>query len=264
MSNTFNINRFGWLLKKTILERPAQLMGLSVLTLALSFVTYALVKILGGIEDAQNASFMIGLIGGGCFLAAFVYNQFTSNASGSSFLTLPASQFEKWLCGVVITGVCYLALFLVFFRLMDIGFVSVYHNSLDPQSPFYKDQYEAVKIFAYNEFIADKAFIMFFNFAGAMLVGSLYFNKAPFIKVALIVCGICMGLFMLNILIASLFLNNVQTAFPYYLVWVWVGKERGRLELPDNILAITSITFHYLIPGILWGLAYLRLREKEF
>jgi hypothetical protein len=264
MNNTFNTRRFGWLLKKTLLERPAQLMGLSLLTLSLSFVTYALVKMLGGIDDAQNSSFMIGLIGGGCFLASFVYNQFSSNASGSSFLTLPASQFEKWLCGVVITGVCYLALFLVFFRLMDMAFVSVYHNSLDPQSPFYKDQYEAVKIFAYNEFIADKAFMMFFNFAGAMLVGSLYFNKAPFIKVALFVCGICMGLFLLNLFIAGLFIKNVQTAFPYFLVWVQLGKDRGRLELPGNIISIVSLIFHYFIPALLWGLAYLRLKEKEF
>ncbi len=264
MNNTFNVSRFGWLLKKTILERPAQLMGLSLLTLSLSFVTYALVKLLGGIEDAQNASFMIGLIGGGCFLASFVYNQFSSNASGSSFLTLPASQFEKWLCGVFITGVCYLAMFLVFFRLMDLGFVSAYHSSLDPQSPFYKDQYEAVKIFNYYGFVADKCFVMFFNFAGTMLVGSLYFNKASFIKVALIVCAVCMGLFMLNIFIAGLFIRNVQTAFPYYLVWIWVGKERGRLELPESTLAVSSFMFHYLIPAILWGLAYLRLKEKEF
>jgi hypothetical protein len=264
MNNTFNMNRFGWLLKKTILERPAQLVGLSVLTLTLSFITYALVKILGGFEDAQNASFLVGLISGGCFLAAFVYSHFSSNASGSSFLTLPASQLEKWLCGVVITGVFYLLLFLLFFRVMDIGFVSLYHKSLDPQSPFYKDQYEAVKIFAYNEFIADKGFMMFFNFSGAMLVGSLYFNKAAFIKVALVVCGIWIGAFLLNLLIANLYFKDVQTAFPYYLVWIWVDKDRGRLELPENMLAINSLIFHSILPAILWGLALVRLKEKEF
>ena len=70
---------------------------------------YAFAKFTGGFEVAQNAAFLMGLIGGGCFLASFVYSHFSSNASGSSYLTLPASHFEKWLCGVIITGVLYVA-----------------------------------------------------------------------------------------------------------------------------------------------------------
>ena len=264
MNNSFNITRFGWLFKKTILERPAQLLGLTVLIFLLSFIIFFLVKILSGFEDAQNASFTTGLIGGGCFLASFVYGHFSSNADGSSFLTLPASQFEKWLCGVIITGICYTVLFLLFFRIMDTSFVSIYHNGLDPHNPFYKEQYDAIHVFAFDEFIAKKVFMMFFNFAGIMLVGSLYFNKAGFIKIALITCGICLGAFLLNLLIAQVIFTNVQTAFPYYLVWIWVDKERARLELPENTIRIINIFFQFIIPSLLWALAFLRLREKEF
>ncbi|MEP6746646.1 MAG: hypothetical protein ABJB86_02910 [Bacteroidota bacterium] len=264
MNNTFNVKRFGWLLKKTILERPAQLLGLTALSFLLSFIIYGIVRMMSDFEDAQNFSFLIGLIGGGCFLASFVFGHFTTNAAGSSFLTLPASLFEKWLCGVVITGVFYLFLYLLFFRLMDIGFVAVYHHGLDHKGPYFKEQYEAVRVLAYDEFIADKAFMMFFNFAGIMLVGSLYFNKAAFIKVALIGCGICLGAFLLNMLIANIFFKNVQTAFPYYLVWLMEGKERGRLELPEATLQIVHAFFKYIIPVILWALAFLRLKEKEF
>jgi hypothetical protein len=264
MNNTFNITRFGWLLKKTVMERPAQFFGLTALFFSISLLLYALVKVLAGFETAQFSSFMTGLIGGGCFLASFVYGHFSSNASGSSFLTLPASQLEKWLCGAVITGIYYVALFLLFFRIMDISFVSIYHKGLDVKGPFYKEQYEAVQVFPFNEFIAAKTFMMFFNFAGAMLLGSLYFNKAAFIKVALIACSICIGAFLLNLLIANAFFKQVQTAFPYYLVWIWEGEDRGRLELPGNVLHIINIFFLYVIPAILWGLAFLRLREKEF
>jgi len=264
MSNTFNITRMGWLLKKTILERPAQLLGLTLLSFLLSFIIYFLVKVLSGFEDGQNAAFVTGLIGGGCFLASFVNGHFSSNASGSSFLTLPASQFEKWLCGVIITGICYILLFLLFFRLMDTAFVSAYHNSLDVHSVFYKQQYEAVNIFPFNEFIAKKVYMMYFNFAGIMLLGSLYFNKAAFIKVALITCVVCVGLFLLNILIAQFSLPNVQTAFPYFMVWLWVGKQRARLELPEGTLRAIGILFQFIIPVFFWGLSLLRLREKEF
>lgn len=264
MNNIFSIKRFGWFFKKTILERPVQLLGFVVLALALDFLVYAFSKFTGGFEVAQNASFLLGIIGGGCLLASFVYSHFSTNASGSSFLTLPASQLEKWLCGIIITGVLYVAVFLLFFRIMDLVFISIYHNGLDPKGPFYKEMYDAVLPFPLNGFVAKKAYEMFLNFAGAMLVGSLYFNKAAFIKVALIACGFCFGAFLLNLFIANLFFKNVDNAFPYFLVWITVGKDRGRLELPGNILDTVSIFFQFIIPFILWSLAFLRLREKEF
>ncbi len=264
MNNLFNIKRFAWFLKKTILERPVQLAGFVLLILATDLLAYAFAKFTGGFEVAQNSSFLIGLIGGGCLLASFVFGHFSSNASGSSFLTLPASHFEKWLCGILITGAIYVAIFLLFFRTMDSIFVSIYHNSLDKNGPFYKEMYDAVQIYPFDGFVASRGFMMFFNFAGGMLVGSLYFNKASFIKVALIAVGFCFGAFMLNLFIANLFLKNVDNAFPYFLVWITVGKERGRLELPANILYMVNITFLYVLPIILWGLSFLRLREKEF
>ncbi len=264
MNNIFSNKRFGWFFKKTIMERPVQLVGFVVLTLALDLLIYAFAKFTGGFEVAQTSSFILGLVGGGCLLASFVYGHFSSNASGSSFLTLPASQLEKWLCGILITGILYVVIFLLFYRTMDLIFILIYHNSLDPKGPFYKEMYDAVQIFPFNGFVAGKAFEMFLNFGGGMLVGSLYFNKASFIKVALIACGFCFGAFLLNLFIANLFFKNVENAFPYYLVWITVGKDRGRLELPGNALSTVGITFQYIIPFILWGLAFLRLREKEF
>ncbi|CAN5214300.1 hypothetical protein BH11BAC6_BH11BAC6_04220 [soil metagenome] len=264
MNETFNITRFGWFFKKTILERPAQLIGLTVVCLAFSLLCYAFCKYTGGFEVAQNATFLLGLIGGGSFLASFVYAYFGTNAGGSSFLTLPASQFEKWLCGILITGVLYVAIFLLFFRFVDVTFISIYHNSLDPKSPFYKELYDSVQPFPYDGFVASRGYMMFTNFGGAMLVGSFYFNKAPFIKVALILCGLCFSAFLLNLLVANLFFDNVGSAFPYYLVWLDFNNDRGRLELPSNMLGVVNIVFQFILPAMLWILAYIRLREKEF
>ncbi|MEO7767021.1 MAG: hypothetical protein ABIS01_06325 [Ferruginibacter sp.] len=264
MNNTFNLKRAAWLLKKTVMERPVQLVGLLVLTMALDLLVYAFCKVTGGFEVAQNGAFLLGLIGGGCIMASTVYNHFSTNAGGSSFLTLPASHFEKWLCGIIITGILYVGLFLLFFRAMDIVFISIYHRGLDPQGPFFKDMYDAVQLFPFNGFVAGKSFIMFLNFVGAMLVGSFYFNKVPFIKVALIVSGFCFGIVLLNLLIANLFFSKVNNAFPFFFVWITVGKETGRLELPENTLKTINMVFQYILPAILWGLAFLRLKEKEF
>src|SRR2546430_5190710 len=144
MNNTFNIKRFGWLFKKTLLEKPVQTFGFTGLLLALALILYLVAKSLSGFIAAQNLTFIWGLTGGSFFLASFVFGYFSSNASGSSYLTLPSSHFEKSLCGVLIAGVLYPLIFLIFYRVIDSSFVAMYHNSLDPSSPFYKQQYESV------------------------------------------------------------------------------------------------------------------------
>ncbi|MEP6682193.1 MAG: hypothetical protein ABJA35_02995, partial [Parafilimonas sp.] len=142
MSNTFNAKRFWRLFKKTLLERPIQMFGLTALLLTLVLILYVVAKQLSGFGAAQNLSFIWGLPGGSFILASFVFGYFSSNASGSSFLTLPASHFEKWLSGVLIVGILYPVIFLLFYHLIDVSFVTLYHNSLDTSSPFYKEQYE--------------------------------------------------------------------------------------------------------------------------
>ena len=264
MNDTFNIKRFGWLFKKTLLERPAQLFGMTSLTLVVILLMYAILKSLSPWDVAQNGSFMIGLAGGGSFLASFVFNYFSSNAAGSSYLTLPASHFEKWLCAVLISVVLFTIIFLVFYRVVDTTFVASYHKSLDPKSPFYKEIYNSVQILPYDEFVALQTYRMFVNFTGAILVGSLCFNKAAYIKVALIVCGLFIAGTFLNGLIAQAVFDNVDRALPYYGVFIPVGKEFGKIVLPSYASKAVSICILYIVPAILLVTAYVRLREKEF
>jgi hypothetical protein len=215
-------------------------------------------------DAVQELSFILGFVGGGTFLAAYVFNYFSSNASGSSYLTLPASSFEKWLCGVLIAGILFTLIFLAFYRLMDISFVGIYHRSLDPKGPFYKEMYEHVSIFPYDGFVASKTYMMFLNFTTAMLVGALYFNKAAFIKVALIICGLFIGGMFLNDVMAKAVIDNVDKGLPYYAVFITAGKETGKVLLPAYASKAVDICILYIIPAVLLITAYVRLSEKEF
>jgi len=264
MNNFFNAKRFWLLVKKTILERPSQIAGLIGLMLTAILIVYFIFKTQFSFNAAQNIAFIWGLAGGGCFLASYIFNYFSTNAHGSSFLTLPASHFEKWLCGVLIAGIFYPVIFLVFFRMMDAGFVALYHNSLDPASPLYKEQYAAVYEFSLTGRIALRVYWTFFLFSGVAVLGSLYFNKTAFIKTALLFCAICLGLFALNWAIASLLFGQIDGAFPFRDVGILVGKEAGSVELPNNAFIVTSFAFDYFLPLLMWILAYVRLREKEF
>ncbi len=264
MNSTFNVTRFGKLLKKTLLERPMHTYGFTGLVLVVVLILYAVLKTLSGFDMAQRLTFFLGITAGSFFLASFVFGYFSSNASGSSFLTLPASHFEKWLCAVLITGVLYPLIFLIFYRIIDSSFVAIYHNSLDTASPFYKQRYERVYDFDLNGIIARNIYIMFFIYTGAMLLGSLYFNKAAVIKVALVLCAIFIFTFGLNWLMAIGLFGSIEDAAPFNHVAIRAGKDIGSIELPTQVGKIFMYAIIYAFPTILWVLSFTRLREKEF
>ncbi len=264
MNNTFNLRRFGLLFKKTLLERPVQMFGFTALILAFIFIVYALAKTLIGFNASQNLAFIWGLIGGSFFLASFVFNYFASNAIGSSYLTLPASQLEKWLCGVLIAAVLYPIIFMTFYRLMDASFVYLFHKSLDPAGPFYKQQYQSVNIFSFNGIIAWKVYPMYLFAVAAMLVGSLYFNKVALIKVSLAICCLIIGSYLLNWGFAKMFFGPVNDATIFYNVTIPVGKEEGSIMLPEKISGFAFNIVSYVFPAILFVTSLIRFREKEF
>ena len=264
MNEVFSIKRFLLLFKKMIAERPTQTLGVTVLLLVLSFILYVAAKELVGFGPAQNLTFIWGLAGGGFFISSFMFGYFNTNASGSSYLTLPASFLEKWLCGILIAGIIYPLIFLLFFHTMDAAFVASYHNSLDKTSLFYKQQYESVYNFDLNGIIALKVYALFLQLTGMMLTGGLYFNKIPFIKTGLAICAIILAIFGLNWLMANILFNNVSDAGPYDHVTLFVGKETGTLILPINLENFFHIAIAFVIPLVFWFLPLLRLREKEF
>ena len=264
MNDVFSFKRFALLFKKTIAERPLQTVGVTLLLLVLSFMLYLVVKNMFGFGPAQNLTFIWGLAGGGFFISSFVFAYFGSNASGSSYLTLPVSFFEKWLCGILIAGVLYPLIFLLFYHLIDVAFVAAYHKGLDPNSLFYKRQYESVYPFDLNHIVAWKVYSLFLQLTGCMLTGSLYFNKTAFIKTGI---GFCIMIFLvvgLNWLTATAMFNNIKDTGPYDHVTLYVGRETGTLLLPPTLDNFFHVALAFVIPLILWFMPLLRLREKEF
>jgi hypothetical protein len=262
MNEIFNIRRFSLFFKKTVLERPVQILGTFALSFSVVILIYFLFKSIGNFELAQLFSFTVGLAGGGCLLASLVFGYFSDTASGSSYLTLPVSVFEKWLCGILLVGVIYVGCFLVFFRGLDTFFVHVYHSGLNRQDPRYQELYNSVYVFSFGE-DASPIFIFFVNAAAAMLVGSLYFNKVGFIKVALIICGLYFFTFLFNFLISSLLFEKISRGFPFHNMVVKKGEEEGILNLPPAWSRIYDAIAMYILPGILLIVSFIRLKEKE-
>jgi hypothetical protein len=260
MNETFQFNRFCKAFVKTIYERPVQILGLFLLSFSVVLLIYFLLKNIANFEIAQLFSFSIGLIGGGSLLASLVFGFFSDGASSASYLTLPASALEKWLCGSLIVVVIYPLCFLLFFRGLDACFVHWYHTGLNRQDPRYSVQYNAVYLFTYYD--AFPLIVFFFNAAGAMLIGSLYFNKISFIKVALVICGMYFFTILLNYLINAFLFKDMLHTYPFHTVILQTGTEQGIVGIPGYLSRI----FDWVIicsPLFFLFISYIRLKEKE-
>lgn len=279
MKNIFQPVRFLYLFRKTVLERPVQIFGIVVLNLVVVLMLYAFLRNIIGWSATQNITFLWGLVFGGCYLSAAVFSYFSSNASGSSYLTLPASHFEKWLCGILITWVLYVAVFLLYYKAIDSAFVGYYHQHLNPLEAEYQEKMEAVQIFNYKGHVARNVFLIFFNLTAAMFVGSLYFNKISFVKTGLVICAAFVLLYGINIGIAQLMFTNVSDAFPYshvsislpsdsplneFAMAVRPKTEEGSIGLPSPYIDVFRTTVRYILTSVLCVTAFIRLREKEF
>jgi hypothetical protein len=262
MNNVFRYRRFRLYFVKTVLERPTQILGTFVLSFSVTTLVYFLFKTTANIEVAQLMSFSIGLVGGGCLLASLVYGYFSDAGNSASYLTLPVSIFEKWLCGFILVGIIYLGLFLLFFRGLDLFFVHQFHNSLNRSDARYHDQYDSVYVFTYfGESLA--TFIFFLNTASAMMLGSLYFNKVSFIKVSLIICGIFFFTIMLNYGICSILFKDMIRCFPFHNVNIKNGDDWGVITMPSSFDRLYDLLAIYILPAILLILSFIRLKEKE-
>jgi hypothetical protein len=261
MHQIFDPRRFRLYFIKAILERPVQILGTFALAFTVSLMVYFLMKSVAGFEPAQLISFTIGLVGGGGLLASLVFGYFADAANGASFLTLPASSFEKWFCGVLIIAI-YVTCFLFFFRGLDSLLVHLYHSGLNPQDARYRQQYDSVFIFSYTG-DADSLLIFFANAVTGMLVGSLFFNKVSFIKVALVICGIYIGVFVLNYMVSSLMFKDYIKSFAFHSVVVKNGSEEGIIVLPAPAVRVYDMISTYILPILLLIVSFVRLREKE-
>ena len=261
MNETFNFRRFKLVFIKAIVERPVQILGTMALSFSVVLLVYFLIKSILHFDIAQLFSFSIGLIGGGCLLASLVFGYFSDGASSASYLTLPASAFEKWLCGIIIVGLIYLPAFLLYFRGIDALFVHLYHIGLNPLDPRYIYQYNSVYLFSVSE--NWPLFVFFLNAVCAMFVGSLYFNKIGFIKVALVICGLYFFTFLLNYLINSILFKDMTHSFPFHMVGIQTTTEQGIVMLPSYLNNAFDIITLYILPAILLFISYIRLKEKE-
>lgn len=276
MNNTFNIQRFGLLLKRQWLEFGKIYLISLVVVLGIfltfyGFQYYAIYNNQIGAFSRTPLEFRIPLflVTGLIFITIIGSTYFAHLGQKSRAiidLMIPASTFEKLVAGIFYTTVLGIFSYLLLFYLTDLAFViklrSWYEHSgrnmfLDGEKVELAEMFPF--FFPYFHFRNDRHmfegfYMLPFLFTSLFLLGSIYFEKFHYIKTAIVVM-IFSGIWTAIIAKSGKLLfdgripiDREQTRH------IFQNRDSGEIWLTVLGIALTLI---------FWAITYVRLKEKE-
>jgi hypothetical protein len=250
MNQFFSLPRFGRLLRKHTTENLASYaLGAAVLLGGMLVVMGFLSYLSGGISRVgQGVLFILFLVGAGSFFTSTVLGQFGSGSRAALALTLPASQFEKYLVAWLFSLPVFLVVFVADFYLADGLVLSLSRGDST-----------LLNVFGDAEAVITVG-IVFLVLHGVALYGSIFFRQYQFIKTAFVFFLAAAVLIFINYQVMKGVIGpEFRMAMPLGSVNLQNGPS---LSLPDEQSRPILLPLLALLP-LLWLAAYARLTEKQ-
>jgi hypothetical protein len=190
---------------------------------------------------------------GGSLIAGMAFMQYSTPVKGIPALMIPASRLEKfmvsWLLYILLTTI-----FLILFWKLHHLFYEIANWNLPAGSPKYRTIPTQPAIFLTY---------LFFLIQAGVFLGSIYFPKYAYVKsaAALLITGT-------TAFICHYLLANHFTAYPRQLItfpftsWSVIHDQRYVIDYSDTA-GMLVWAFLVLLIVSFWGIAYVRLQEKE-
>ncbi|MES2108799.1 MAG: hypothetical protein V4577_08635 [Bacteroidota bacterium] len=255
MNNTFNIKRFGRLLIKQLTEHyKTYLMGVAVLTGVMLvggsfflFLTPAVLDLSAQVVLFGSIYFLAGTI-----FTSTVFADLSDKKKSISYLTLPASHFEKFFTGWLISMVLFSLVYLVSFYSILMILLHVKH--------WPGQRTEVLNVFVDPMPVV---FIVYAMLHGFSIWGAIFFERLHFIKTAFCFFIGIIALSVVNTSFIEMLLGReVRTATPFGGIsfieghkYVAVASVRQTDPLVGYVFIAIAIVF--------WTAAYCRLKEKQ-
>lgn len=250
MNQFFNFTRFGRLLRKHTTENLASYaLGAAVLLGGMLVVMGFVAYVGGGISHTgQAVLFILFLLGAGSFFTSTVLAQFGVGSRAALALTLPASQFEKYLVAWLFSLPVFLVVFVADFYLADWLVLRLSQGGGT-----------LLNVFADAEAIVT-VLVVCLLLHGVALYGSIAFRQQQFIKTAFLFFIAALVLGVVNYQVMK---GVIGPDFKMALPLGYVNLSTGpALTLPDEQSRPILLPLLALIP-LLWLAAYARLTEKQ-
>ncbi len=259
MNNTFDTNRFLLLMRRQWIGfGKIYLMSIAVVAgIILAFYGYNTYRNVVFYEYSDTLSFrpfvfvFLGL-GYMAVSASSYFSALGTKSKAISEILVPGSQLEKFLAGILYTVFfCGLSFLAVFFAI-DYSFVTYFRGLPSVAKTSAVDHLEYfISIFSSNNNKVFYTFFLPFLLSAIFLVGSIAFKSYQFIRTAVSVIAYGSIWIFCNVYITQWAnADTVYTGTPGY----WNEEE--------NVLRVVCI-IGIILTAVFWGIAYLKLKEKE-
>ncbi len=195
---------------------------------------------------------------GGHVITSLSFKEMHDREKGYTYITLPASQIEKYLSKLIITSIGYVVISLAgyfLFSLLSTGvtelFFGMSHGLFIPFNPIV---WQFIGLY-----IATHAVTFF---------GAVFFKKLHLLNTILWLTIIGIGLGFIALGIAKLVFWGWFPGFAIEInddmIKFATGAQRMELQnFFDNLLATVKVLFYFIFPAFFWTTGYFRLRETE-
>ncbi|MCK8491141.1 hypothetical protein M0L20_04710 [Spirosoma sp. RP8] len=262
MNQTFDLRRFNLVLRLHFSEHlRTYLMGIGILFgIWIIMLIPNIIHVTHFSESLYRShGTLFGFIfcGAGAWFASESFRVVGTPMRGIPFLTLPASQFEKYLVACLML-ILFVLVFLGVFYTVEGAAFSLVNARLPQDEPRYHLldlSGTAVPIELQYVFIAGIPFFF---------LGSIYFSKVPFVKTGVIAFALLFGIIFLNEFIIKQLFPSWESygakpfrsvTFLQHRIWYDVALSGTPKMIVDAFLILT-------VAG-LWVATYIRFKEKE-
>ncbi|MCE7990885.1 MAG: hypothetical protein HEP71_02855 [Roseivirga sp.] len=201
----------------------------------------------------ENGVFLIGLFLSGGLFTNSMFREFSNNSEGIWLLNIPATSMEKVVSAVLLSTVIFLAVYLSIFFLVDTLYLNLTGQA---NAKGFFDMFTN----GFHEFI-----LLYLIFNGLILLGRVSFVKHSFLKsMVVIIAGFVvlntLNNFSLEYMIPDL---SVTSSMPLSSFQFRQSGENIHVQLPAATQAMVSPFLWTLTPLFLWGITWLKIKEKE-
>ena len=197
-------------------------------------------------QDVQQTTFFFLFFVTGTLYASQFFRDLSHRTKAGNFLLIPASSFEKLLCGILYSALIFPLVFLAAFYLADSLMVALANAIFNFNEKARVFNVFTIEFFRFNEEWTMSFFPFFISLQSLFLIGSVYFRKHNFIKT--IISGFV--LWMICMLLA-------------FAGHTWIRPLDDAPPLMQGEVAIVILSIVYLVGPLVWWMAYYRLKAKQ-
>lgn len=273
MNQFFSFKRFSLLVAKHWADNKKRY-GLSVVAFIGLLITWFVFTILTQLDskpmgrEVQTATYFFALFAVGTFYASQYFSDLGSRPKGINFLLVPASTFEKLLCGLLYSVLLFFVVFTASFYLVDVLIVSLAKTFSGTTGaggkPVVVNVFDIISM-PFNADTTLNFLFFFFSVQAAFLLGSVYFEKYSFIKTIIsgFVAGFTLFLFLYffneELLPRGDYAKGFFTGYRVHMD----GVNDRLVQIPEWIGEVFRFLLMYALPPFLWIVTYYRLKEKQ-